>query len=172
VSAAHEVARDPRLSLGARAVYSILLHAQAKAERRAARSGSPAIRAAGGGPITSREVGRSYLAARLGRCVRSVTRYVRELREFGYVLVVSPVLVLTAAGWCTVGTNRYVLLGKPSGQRHRRRSRRGGDTDSSAAPAGPPAEPDAPAPLADNAARASEVRAILAASRHRRAPPP
>jgi hypothetical protein len=185
VSRAREVDRDTRLSLGARTLYHVLLHAQARADRRAARSGNPAIRAGGGGPITSRAVGRSYLAARVGRSVRSVTRYVRELREFGYVIVIPPVLALTAAGWRTVGTNRYILLGseKPSEHRHRRRSRRGDTVDSAAAfdgavratpPAGPPSlsEPDAPAPPVDHAVWAAEVRAILMASRkNRRAPP-
>jgi hypothetical protein len=177
---ARDVIADTNLSHGARLLYMVLLHAGPKPNRRRARSGNPAIRATAGATLGSaRELGRPYLARRLAVSTRTVSRYVRELRDAGILTIIAPALTLTALGWRTLGVNRY-LLHPPA--RHRARSRRD-DTAATSLPTGsraarpdatPPASPQhaetdesdgAAAPAGDMAAGLARVRAILAARR-------
>lgn len=113
MSAAREVAKDPRLSHGAKVCYQLLSHAAPRrvTNRRVARSGNPSIRATAEGVrnVVVREVGRPYLARRLRVSVRTVSKYTRELRDAGYLTVIAPVLTLTVLGWRTLGVNRYIL---------------------------------------------------------------
>lgn len=69
-----------------------------------------------------RHCGRSKLASRLRCSTRQVSRYVRELREAGYVDVVPPRRERRPEGWRSVGVNGYLLTPRYS---HRRSSRRG-----------------------------------------------
>lgn len=56
-----------------------------------------------------RVCGRPYLARRLGCSQRTVSRYLRELREAGRLEVTPPRKVRTSKGWRTTGTNAYRL---------------------------------------------------------------
>jgi hypothetical protein len=79
------------LSRGARLCESIIRNARARAGGR-------------------REVGRPYLARRLDCSVRTVSRYIAELRAAGRLEVAPPRKTRTAKGWRTIGTNVYRLL--------------------------------------------------------------
>lgn len=65
-----------------------------------------ASRARSGG---ARVCGRPYLARRLGCSVRTVSRYVAELRDAGRLDVTPPKRVRTCKGWRSTGTNTYRL---------------------------------------------------------------
>jgi hypothetical protein len=125
-----------------------------------------------------RRCGRSLLANRLGCSVRTVSRYLVELREAGELEVIPPRRVWTPTGWRTVECNGYRL---PPSRRRLPRSRRG-DTavtpppsgaratcSAATSPAPPHVQSDgAAAPTANYPARLAEVRALMAAHRHKR----
>lgn len=121
-----------------------------------------------------RRCGRNYLAARLNCSPRTVSRFVRELRDAGHVEVVRPRRQLTAAGWRTVECNGYRI-------RHRASSHRG-DTGVTPLPKGSraaahttPSPPqfkakhtaDAGASTVDHAAWRDFIRAEMADRRHK-----
>lgn len=77
-----------------------------------------------------RRVGRPYLARRLGCSPRTVSRYLKELRDAGRIEVTPPRRVRRPGGWRTEGVNTYRLgaAANPAphvGRTHNRRSRRG-----------------------------------------------
>lgn len=98
---------------------------------RGARLCESIIRAARAQQGGRRVVGRPYLARRLGCSVRTVSRYVAELRAAGRLDVCPPRKVRRREGWRTVGTNAYRLLDRVNhaphvtGPARFRRSRRG-----------------------------------------------
>lgn len=98
---------------------------------RGARLCESIIRAARARRGGSRECGRSYLARRLGCSVRTVSRYVAELRDAGRLEVTPPRRVRTCKGWRTAGVNTYRLPCHPNpaphvvDNQHSRRSSRG-----------------------------------------------
>ena len=110
----------------------------------------------------ARQVGRPYLARRLGCSTRTVSRYTAELIEAGRLDRIPPRKVRTAKGWACVGTNTYRLPCSPHPAphvlRHPRRSGRGdtpvtpspyGDRRGGAAQAaGPPVDATAAVQLA------------------------
>jgi hypothetical protein len=75
-----------------------------------------------------RQVGRPYLARRLGCSVRTVSRYTTELVEAGRLDRIPPRKVRRANGWRTIEVNRYRLTRTahpaPHVQTHNRRSSR------------------------------------------------
>lgn len=99
------------MSRGARLCESIIRSARARAGGR-------------------RQVGRPYLARRLGCSVRTVSRYVAELRQAGRLEVTPPRRERVPGGWRSVGTNTYRLPCSPNpaphvtGPARLRRSRR------------------------------------------------
>lgn len=116
-----------------------------------------------------REVGRSYLARRLGCSTRTVSRYTRELVEAGRLDRVPPRRERTATGWRMIGCNRYRLTCRPHPAPHvqRRRSSRG-DSRVTPSPSGDrmrgaqrPAQL-ADGPLLDPSAGADQLLALLA----------
>lgn len=160
---------------------------------RGARLCESIIRAARARRGGRRECGRPYLARRLGCSVRTVSRYIRELREAGRLVVVPPPKVRTSKGWRTRGVNTYQLEATPNPAPHvtgRQRLRRSGRDATGVTP--PPTGSGAPAhegPVAasgpldimlerqaaaeaaaqasDQAAGIASVRAALAQSRQR-----
>lgn len=77
---------------------------------RGARLCESIIRAARAQRGGRRVVGRPYLARRLACSVRTVSRYIAELRAAGRLDVVPPRKTRTSKGWRSVGTNAYRLL--------------------------------------------------------------
>lgn len=73
-----------------------------------------------------RACGRPYLARRLGCSTRTVSRYLRELRDAGRLEVTPPRRVRTVKGWRTTGVNVYRLPCRVNHAPHvhNRRSRR------------------------------------------------
>lgn len=94
---------------------------------RGARLCESIIRAARARRGGRRECGRPYLARRLACSQRTVSRYVKELRDAGRLEVTPPRRVRTPAGWRTEGVNTYRLPcpSNPAPHVHNRRSRRG-----------------------------------------------
>lgn len=74
-----------------------------------------------------RTCGRPYLARRLGCSVRTVSRYLKELRDAGRLEVTPPRRVRTPKGWRCAGVNAYRLPCRPNHAPHvhNRRSSRG-----------------------------------------------
>lgn len=108
---------------------------------RGARLCESIIRAARAGRGGRRVVGRPYLARRLGCTVRTVSRYLAELRTAGRLEVTPPRKTKTSRGWRTLGTNTYRLLDRVNhaphvtGPARLRRSARG-DTHVTPPPTG------------------------------------
>lgn len=119
-----------------------------------------------------REVGRSYLARRLGCSTRTVSRYTAELVAAGRLDRVPPRRERTTTGWRTVGCNRYRLRCRPHPAPHvqKRRSVRG-DTCVTPSPCGDRMARASHAPgvdagqLVDPAAAIAQLRALQAQAR-------
>lgn len=141
------------LSRGARLCEQIIRHSRAR------RGGA-------------RECGRPYLARRLGCSVRTVSRYVAELRDAGRLDVTAPPRTKTSRGWRCTGVNTYRLTAPPNPAPHvtgrSRRSARG-DTHVTPSPNGDrataPQGVGAPGPggLIDPTAAAAALLARLTA---------